>query len=367
MIPAVLMRSLLPLLLLTAGQPAEDQPPAAGDSDVCAILIRALRDHPVPALGAAIVRSHQPPVIGVAGWRKRGDPTPVTVADTWHLGSCTKAMTAVLAAWLIAQGDLSWDATLAQSFPDLAPVMLPGWPETTLMALLQHRSGAPANLAWSTLADRPAAVRSATTAPRGQAGAYLYSNTGYVLAGAMIEHAGHGRWESLLVEHVWKPLGMHGGFGGMGTAGLVDQPWGHTATGQSAGNGPHADNPEVMGPAGRVHMALTDWSLFIADQLRGERGDPALLPTAFYHQMHQPFPVAPGSTDDVYACGWEVVSRAWSPGPVYTHNGTNTMHYAVVWMAPSSDLSVLVVCNQGDAAAACDAVAWPLIQRAVRK
>ncbi len=34
---------------------------------------------------------------------------------------------------------------------------------------------------------------------------------------------------------------------------------------------------QVLGPAGRVNCKLQDWSLFIADQLRGLRGEPALL------------------------------------------------------------------------------------------
>jgi CubicO group peptidase (beta-lactamase class C family) len=275
-------------------------------------------------------------------------------------------MTAVLAARLIVRGDLGWTTTLEEGFPELRSGMLPGWPGTTLTALLTHRSGAPANLPWSTVSDRLAAVRLATASPPHSPGSYLYSNTGYVLAGALIERAGHASWESLMTREVWQPLGMTGGFGGMGTVGLTDQPWGHDTDGRVAGNGPPADNPEVMGPAGRVHMTLSDWSRFIADQLRGERNEPALLPSAAYHQLHEPYPVVPGADDPHYACGWEVVDRDWGHGRVWTHNGTNTMHYAVVWMAPAIDLAVLVVCNQGGTAAACDAVAAQLIRSHTR-
>ena len=43
-----------------------------------------------------------------------------------------------------------------------------------------------------------------------------------------------------------------------------------------AGNGPAMDNPPVLSPAGRVHCTIQDWAKFIADQLRGARGEPDL-------------------------------------------------------------------------------------------
>ncbi len=50
-----------------------------------------------------------------------------------------------------------------------------------------------------------------------------------------------------------------------------------------------------------------------------------------------------------------MVRRDWAKGVVYTHSGTNLRNYAVVWMAPAIDLAVLVCCNQGETATACDA------------
>ena len=361
----VLTLTVLLAALASAAVAEEAAIPSAGDADIRAILVDVLRQQGVPALGAAVLRGHAAPLIAVAGWRKRGDRTPVTVEDRWHLGSCTKAMTATLAARLVVRGALSWQTSVAQSFPELGAAMAGGWGSTTIDALLMHRSGAPANLPWAGLADRRAAVRQATATAPIAPGTYAYSNAGYVLAGAMIERSGSGTWESLLAKEVWQPLGMVGGFGGMGTPGLVDQPWGHQADGRPAGNGPQADNPEVMGPAGRVHLSLADWSRFIADQVAGERGEPALLPTEAYHHLHQPWPLAAGAgtSEPRYACGWIVVERPWAHGRALTHEGTNTMHVAVAWLAPAIDLAILVVCNQGGTDAACDAVASRLVDR----
>jgi CubicO group peptidase (beta-lactamase class C family) len=41
----------------------------------------------------------------------------VTLDDRWHLGSCTKSMTASLAAMLIEDGLLRWDTTVGEILP----------------------------------------------------------------------------------------------------------------------------------------------------------------------------------------------------------------------------------------------------------
>jgi len=42
----------------------------------------------------------------------------VTTNDQFHIGSCTKSMTATLAAMFIEEGKLRWDTTIAEVFPE---------------------------------------------------------------------------------------------------------------------------------------------------------------------------------------------------------------------------------------------------------
>src|SRR4030095_8642317 len=59
---------------------------------------------------------------------------------------------------------------------------------------------------------------------------YWYSNVGYILAGAVLEHLTGRAWEDLMRERLFQPLGIStGGFGPPGTAGQTDQPWGHSS------------------------------------------------------------------------------------------------------------------------------------------
>jgi CubicO group peptidase (beta-lactamase class C family) len=333
-------------------------------------LLEPIRQrHKVPALAGAIVTGKGLEAIGAVGVRKAGTDLAVTVEDLWHIGSDTKAMTAALIGRLVEQGKLKWETTIEEAFPDLAPPWPPAFKRITLLHLLAHRSGLPANLLWSFLPrtgtireQRLAAVRLAASLKfLSEPGVkYIYSNLGYVIAGAIVEKAGEGSWEELMRNMIFEPLGMkNAGYGGVGTPGQVDQPWGHTADGKPvAGNGPEMDNPPVVSPAGRVHCSLGDWAVFIADQLRGARGEKALLKPETYQKLHTP------PFGGNYALGWVVVEREWGGGPVLTHAGSNTMNFAVAWLAPRRDFAVLVVTNQGGMTAnkACDEAASALIR-----
>jgi hypothetical protein len=118
------------------------------------------------------------------------------------------------------------------------------------------------------------------------------------------------------------------------------------------------DNPPVLGPAGRVHATLPDWSRFIADQLIGAAARPARLRPETYRRLHEP---EPGGTA---AAGWFATDREWGGGRVLTHNGSNRMNFSVAWLAPSKGFAVIACCNQGGGAAdkACDEAASALIE-----
>jgi CubicO group peptidase (beta-lactamase class C family) len=233
--------------------------------------------------------------------------------------------------------------------------MDPDFRQVTLLQLLSHHAGLPANLNLRKYSgdDAPQLRRRAVQEelkhpPKSKPGStYAYSNLGYIIAAAVVEKTTGQTWESLIAQEVFRPLQMNSaGFGGTGTPGKIDQPWPHTEDGAPVGeNGPAADNPPVMGPVGRIHCTIQDWARFIQDQLRGARGESALLQPESYRKLQtQPF-------GGDYALGWMVVSRSWGGGKVLNHGGDNTMNCANVWVAPKKDFAILVCVNQsGDTA-----------------
>jgi CubicO group peptidase (beta-lactamase class C family) len=335
--------------------------PAHNDAALAARLEPIRVKHGFPALGGAIVTSDGLQQMAVTGVRKAGTTVDAAPGDLWHLGSDTKAMTAVVIAKLVEQHKLTWQTTIGEVLPKQVAAGSEAFRGITLLQLLSHRAGLVPNIDWGRASKAaanprsqrfealPTIAKTPLSSPPGTK--YEYSNLGYVVAATMAERAADRAWEDMIHDVVFAPLGMTScGFGGVGTPGRLDQPWPHGADGKPMpANGPDVDNPEVMGPAGTVHCSLADWAKFVADQLRGLNGTDGVLKAATYAAMHAP----PFGGD--YAAGWLVTSRPWGGGTVYTHNGSNTMNYATVWMAPARDFAVLVVTNRGgDEAAQVD-------------
>jgi CubicO group peptidase (beta-lactamase class C family) len=371
---------LLALLLPPASSPARGGdgagPKDAPPRDVSALLAPILGKHGIPGMAGAIVDGERVSALGASGVREAGKDAMVTTADRWHLGSCTKAMTATLCAMLVEEGKLRWDSTVGEAFKDL-PRLDPAWQPATLEQLCVQRAGAPPDLTADGLWGRLWQLRGTPEEQRrvlaegvlakpplhAPGSKYLYANANYALAGIMAERAAGKPWEDLLRERLFRPLGMDSaGYGAPGTAKGIDQPRGHGADGKPVPPGPGADNPASIGPAGTVHASITDWAKFVSLHLEGERGNARLLKPGTFRKLHAA-PPEPG-TREGYAMGWEVKVRPWSPGCVLTHSGTNTMWYCVTWVAPERDFAVLVCSNRGgdDAASGCDEAAWALVQ-----
>ena len=366
--------------------PAPAAPAAAKDgegfeawSHVVPVLKSARAQHGMPAMAAAVVFEGRPPVCAAVGVRRLGVESPVTVADQFHLGSCTKAMTATLVQVLVDGGKLRWDETLAEAFPRLAETMHEAYRKVTLLQLAAHRGGMPGKeatwpegMTFRDVHDLPGPPREQrrvyvekmlAQAPAVEPGTtFLYSNAGYVVLGAACEERMNVAYEALMRLYVFEPLKMESaGFGPPGTAPEVGQPWPHRseATGLvPVAPGALSDNPPAVAPGGRVHCSIGDWARFVGAHLDGARGRPTPLAVKDWSRLHEP------PFDGTYAPGWGTVERGWAGGRALTHTGSNTMNFAVVWMAPKRDFAVLVVTNAGGEAApkACDEVAGNLIR-----
>src|SRR5919106_6729772 len=77
---------------------------AGAQTSLNTMLAPFLARYELPALAAAVVKDGKVVAVGAVGTRKAGAQIPVTVNDRFHLGSDTKAMTALLAAMFVEAG-----------------------------------------------------------------------------------------------------------------------------------------------------------------------------------------------------------------------------------------------------------------------
>lgn len=327
-----------------------------------------------PALAAAVVVNGRITAAGATGVRKWGDTNRVTLEDKFHIGSITKSATALLAVML--RDKIGLDTKVAQVFPDWE---LPReTEEMTLRMLLQNRAGLaeqPDRKTWNRAFMRsgPAqkqrtdylreVLREPLAAAPGEK--MIYSNAGFALAGAMIEARAGQSWEDLVRERIFGPLKLQSaGFGPAWSEDQVDQPWGHQFEGGSPKPSHPMDNPVAIAPAGLIHMSVLDLARYAAFHVAVSRGEIAEFAGSAGELYTAP-------KESNYAMGWLVLDRKWARGRTLTHAGSNTLFYAVVWLAPERNCAFVVCTNVGDRQArevekGADRIVGELIERQFR-
>ncbi len=354
---------LVPILLVLAATARAAEPAADDISDELGRLIANTR---VPSLAAAVVLDGRVVAAGAQGVRKQGEAAAVTLDDKYHIGSCTKSMTATLAAILVAEGKIDWETTVNDAFPDV--VIHEHYKRATLRQLLSHTAGCPGDinpLLWAQLwnakgtpsQQRMQLLTAVLAAPpkRKPGEGFEYSNAGVAIAGVMLEKSAGAAYESLLRDKLFVPLKMDSaGFRAPATNGLIDQPYGHNP--RPVNPEPGGDNPAAIAPAGAVHCSILDLAKYASFHLNEK--SQKLLPAEEFARLHQPAPNADG-----YALGWKVVERPWAGGTALTHMGSNTMFTAVIWLAPKRNFAVVAACNLGipEGIKDCDAGVGKLI------
>ena len=330
------------------------------DLDLQSKVDTTLEDRNLVGLGVAVITADiDEPLIAVAGERRNGSGDMIKVGDAWHIGSNTKMFTAFIYAKMVSRGEAEWGATLPVLFPELAPNMHEDWQDVTIEDLLAHRSGLSPNPGpvWMLQRigdERPVAVQRAELAAKmlkkpakGQRGEFVYSNTGYIIAGAAIESLWHASrsydteapFESLQGFTFGLDLIQFNDAIGFGPPLEIE---GHKKPlfGRKlkpVGKRETADNPAIFGPAGTMNLSLRMHAMLL--QQHFINGDPVTKT-----KLLTPYP----DPNSDYALGWGIADME-GIGQVFGHSGSNGMWLSNVTYAPSLDAIVIVNVNQFNA------------------
>jgi CubicO group peptidase (beta-lactamase class C family) len=296
-------------------------------------MLKALDQGKIPAMACVTFDETNTLNFAIVGTTRADRKTKPANDAAWHIGSDGKAMTATLMARLVEKKLVNWDTTLAEIFPREAKDFHPDAATITITQLLSHTAGLPANPEGpDRLKSRLAVTKIALKEKPGEG--FLYSNWGYIIAGAVIEKLTGTTWEKAIEKELFDPLGIKSfGFGA---------PTGNRAirghvNGQPTPTGFAGDNPTLYGPAGGLHLSLADWVLFAQDHLKGHQGKGKLLTKESYQKLHTP-------VADNYALGW--LTRTKDGQTTFLgHDGSNTMWYARISLDLEKGTGVCIVTN----------------------
>lgn len=337
----------------------------------------------LPGLAAAFYQDGEIKEIEAVGQRKIGYDSPLKTTDKFYLASCTKSMTATVAAMLIEENYFDWDSTLQDLLPEYS--ISPKLKNVTFEMLLSHRAGLLRDtsnfqygqldsLLYSGWVDplRGREIIAQTIlaeAPEYQPGeVYEYSNVGYMIAGHIMEKLSGISWEMLMKQRLFKPLMMKGcGFGPTSNAynSYPENTWGHRNQGGKL-MPVHHDNPPTFGPAGTVHCTIQSWVKYLKIHLDGFNGKAKLLQKGSFNKLHT---IYPAEGNEYTHGGWIRLYRNWASGDTLTHGGTNTYNFARVWLAPAHNAALISTSNisNNDAANATNEAIVALFKRNLTK
>lgn len=341
--------------LLTLG------PAASGrQEDAIDRIVRAeMAAQRIPGVGVAVIRRGE--VIKAAGYGVANveHEVPVTDRTMFQSGSLGKQFTATAVMRLVDQGALAIADPLSRFFPG-APA---AWHGITVRHLLTHTSGIPdyndGLLDYRRDYSEDELVAFAQSLPLDfpPGREWKYSNTGYILLGALVRRVSGRFYGEELREHVFAPLGMTSARV-ISEADIVP----HRAAGYQLVDGT-LRNQDWVSPSLNT---TADGSLYVSvrDLIAWDRGlrARAVLRRESWDEMFTPVTLTSGRRHP-YGFGWAVDRIAGQP--VHQHTGAWQGFKSVIARYTTDEVTVIVLANLAQATPEriANAIAASLIPR----
>ncbi|TJY55405.1 beta-lactamase family protein [Sinimarinibacterium sp. CAU 1509] len=337
-------------------------PTVAVDGELQKLLDEALARHGVVGASLAVLRDGKV-AAAASGMLNVDSGVRVRPESPFQIGSISKLFTATLAMQLVEEGRLDLDAPVRRYLPDFALADAAAASRITTRQLLNHSSGMegdffPQDDPWGASAD--SYVRKMALLPQlHDVGAYMcYCNSGFVLAGRVIEVLAGKPWQQLVMERICTPLGMRQAFADPREALRYLSAVGHMADPASPSRlsvSPLTYLPLSMAAAGSVlSMSAADLLRFVAAHLRGgvsEAGRRVLseASTAAMRASQMRLPALRAGFDRM-GLGWFIGKLA--DEEIVGHDGACAGQFAYTLSVPRHDFAYALLTNSPSAAMA---------------
>jgi CubicO group peptidase (beta-lactamase class C family) len=316
-------------------------------------LAELIAEHEVP--GAALAYLHRGEVHEfAAGTLNKDTGVQATPDSLFQIGSVTKVWTATLLMRQIERGRLTLDTPVAEVLPEFRVADPEVTKAVTVRHLLSHTSGIDGDLFLDTGRGDDCVEKyveaCADLAQNHPLGAtQSYCNSGFSIAGRILEKLEGKRWDDVLREQIVEPLGLTHTWTLPEDVLRFRAAMGHL-DGKTA---PVWGLMRSAGPAGLICSRPADVVAFARAHLEGGLLDD---PRAMWEpQIDIPNPYALGKQ---WGIGW--ILDEWDGHQVISHGGNTIGQHAMLWAVPDTGTIVCVTANGGHSGAFTHAVATEL-------
>jgi D-alanyl-D-alanine carboxypeptidase len=305
----------------------------------------------VPAVTVAVTGSGRTRLVAASGTGQRGGDDRVTTESQFRIASITKMFVATVVLQLVEEGRLRLDAPVADYVPGFALAR-----GVTIRQLLNHTSGIPdygrtkrfneglladRDRRWSS--DEILALVAGFRRDFRPGTNYLYSNTGYILLGKVIDAVTGSTWAGEIRRRILDPLHLQHtyipGFEnvqGRVVPGYIDvNQDGHEENTETGRPWPSLETSEDS--AGAIVSTAGDLATFGTALFHGKLVRPATLRQMVAEGPHHPRIANYGLGVQTYRPDYQLTLRG--------HGGMTLGFKSVLWYVPNHDVLVVVLTN----------------------
>jgi dipeptidyl aminopeptidase/acylaminoacyl peptidase/CubicO group peptidase (beta-lactamase class C family) len=317
-------------------------------------LAELATEHRVPGAVLGIAQAGE--VVTVAhGLTNVDTGVAVTPETLFQIGSVSKVWTATAVMRLVEQGVLDLDTPVVRYLPELVTSDPEVTARVTMRQLLNHTSGIDGDVFTDTGRGDDCLERyvaSLTDVPQNHplAATWSYCNTGYSIAGRVIEKVTGKVWDEAMRELLFTPLGLTRTVTLPEQALLHNTAVGHVHEGQEEPRRtPVWGLSRAAGPAGSINASASDLLAFARLHMTGgvTADGERLLSTesvaamqACEVELPDPYTIA-----DSWGLGW--FRLGWDGIRLVGHDGNTIGQSAFLRVLPEHDLAVTLLTNGG--------------------
>jgi len=304
------------------------------------IVTSTLADTGVPSASIAVVQGGK--IVYTKAYGKQSDAIPVARTDVpYQIASISKQFTAAAILLLEDQGKLSLDDPVSKYVPGITD-----GDHITIRELLSHTSGIqdywPQDYSFAAM-EHPVTpqqivdrwAKKPLDFPPGTQ--WQYSNTGYVIAGMIVQKASGMKLLDFLNKYIFQPLDMHPIDQDLAIGKGFPTPYQRYALGPVRPEKPAA--PGWLFAAGELAMTPTDlakWDI--------ARIDRTILPASDWQEQETPVKLKDGK-DTGYGLGVEISTTRTGDVPYVEHNGEAVGFLSENIVYPEQKDAVVVLTN----------------------
>ena len=309
----------------------------------------------VPGMALSVFKDGEVLLSEGYGYRDVESKSPVTPKTQFGIASCSKSFTSTLIAMLADDGILSYDKPVREYIPEFRMYDEAATAQINLRDMLCHRTGlADHDALWVDNIDRAELFKrlrywqpSAPIRTRTQ-----YNNTIYTLVGHIAEIVTGKKWDELILERIFGPLGMTNS--NCSVDDMVKSPdyavpyWDYYGDVKRIANW----NVDLGGPAASINSSIEDMTKWVNFHIDGGKiNEKQLVSAKNMREMHtsqSTYHLWPWEFDELpplasYGMAWFIENyRGYS---LLFHTGEIEGYCSVEAFLPKQKLGVVILVN----------------------